>query len=233
MRVSHFLVAAAAIVSAPANAATIIQTVTNNTQGPGFIGFDQALGKLDNVQLSLSVSSWRAYFLTGRGLFAPGSPTQVPFDWSINGSIGFSLFFGQPPVKTSSFNIPITGAGSTVVDIISPLSPQFETFAKGFADLTLNPADFVTSSNINYSRTDPGLNNSSLDTLITTPVDLAAYNLRLGNDFLSPDNNSFFSAVLTYNYTAVPEPTTWAMMLLGFGLVGSSMRRARPRLAGA
>jgi hypothetical protein len=31
--------------------------------------------------------------------------------------------------------------------------------------------------------------------------------------------------------TAVPEPGTWAMMLLGFGVVGASMRRRR-RIAG-
>ena len=34
------------------------------------------------------------------------------------------------------------------------------------------------------------------------------------------------------NITAVPEPATWAMMLLGFGAVGFAMRRRRqPMLA--
>jgi hypothetical protein len=34
--------------------------------------------------------------------------------------------------------------------------------------------------------------------------------------------------------SAVPEPTTWAMMLVGFGAVGYSMRkRAAPRLVQA
>ncbi len=31
--------------------------------------------------------------------------------------------------------------------------------------------------------------------------------------------------------TAVPEPATWAMMILGFGVIGSSMRRRRTALA--
>lgn len=31
--------------------------------------------------------------------------------------------------------------------------------------------------------------------------------------------------------SAVPEPGTWAMMLLGFGLVGAAMRRRRPAVA--
>jgi len=30
--------------------------------------------------------------------------------------------------------------------------------------------------------------------------------------------------------SAVPEPSTWAMMLLGFGAIGFSMRRKRPSL---
>eukprot|EP01041_Mallomonas_annulata_P030223 gene30223-52331_t len=30
---------------------------------------------------------------------------------------------------------------------------------------------------------------------------------------------------------AVPEPATWAMMILGFGLVGSQVRRRRLKLA--
>lgn len=33
--------------------------------------------------------------------------------------------------------------------------------------------------------------------------------------------------------SAVPEPATWMMMLLGFGVIGSSMRRRRPGLSKA
>jgi hypothetical protein len=33
--------------------------------------------------------------------------------------------------------------------------------------------------------------------------------------------------------TAVPEPGTWAMMLLGFGAVGAALRRNRKKLAPA
>lgn len=43
--------------------------------------------------------------------------------------------------------------------------------------------------------------------------------------------NSAFSGTLTFAaQSAVPEPGTWAMMLLGFGAVGFSMRRKRPAL---
>lgn len=43
--------------------------------------------------------------------------------------------------------------------------------------------------------------------------------------------NSAFSGTLTFAaQSAVPEPATWAMMLLGFGAVGFSIRRKRPSL---
>ena len=35
------------------------------------------------------------------------------------------------------------------------------------------------------------------------------------------------------NFTAVPEPATWAMMLFGLGVIGSGMRIARRRNVGA
>ena len=45
----------------------------------------------------------------------------------------------------------------------------------------------------------------------------------LSNDFLLLDNLQFDGTVMS----AVPEPSTWAMMLLGFGLVGGALRSAK------
>ena len=59
-------------------------------------------------------------------------------------------------------------------------------------------------------------------------VDLSGYNNIVGARISSStytvyDNFSFDAAA------AVPEPATWAMMLLGFGGVGLALRRRRPR----
>lgn len=46
---------------------------------------------------------------------------------------------------------------------------------------------------------------------------------------LTPDSN-FFSTTVSVDVTSgtsVPEPTSWAMMLLGFGLIGGALRTAK------
>lgn len=36
---------------------------------------------------------------------------------------------------------------------------------------------------------------------------------------------------ISFSSAAVPEPPTWAMFILGFGVIGSQLRRRRPRVA--
>lgn len=44
--------------------------------------------------------------------------------------------------------------------------------------------------------------------------------------------DSNYRIVINYNEApAVPEPTTWALMLAGFGMVGFAMRRRRVAFA--
>lgn len=43
--------------------------------------------------------------------------------------------------------------------------------------------------------------------------------------FASRDNTSFGGALDNVSVNAVPEPATWAMMILGFALIGGFMRR--------
>ena len=52
-----------------------------------------------------------------------------------------------------------------------------------------------------------------------------------GADFVMLDNIEGFSNAILYSTgtPAVPEPGTWAMMLLGFGAAGYAMRRNRRR----
>jgi hypothetical protein len=49
-------------------------------------------------------------------------------------------------------------------------------------------------------------------------------------DFVVGPNGDYFfdSTNLTANIAAVPEPATWGLMLVGFGMVGTAARRRRP-----
>ena len=42
---------------------------------------------------------------------------------------------------------------------------------------------------------------------------------------LSSDGSSLATGMLSANVSAVPEPATWAMMIIGFGAIGGAMRR--------
>jgi len=61
-----------------------------------------------------------------------------------------------------------------------------------------------------------------LNTGVTTPVQLH-FGVSDGN---FSDNGGSFE--LTVSQAAIPEPATWAMMIVGFGLVGAGMRRRMP-----
>ena len=49
-----------------------------------------------------------------------------------------------------------------------------------------------------------------------------------GNDFAIDDIYLGTSSVVDPPAGGVPEPATWAMMLLGFGLIGTTLRRRSP-----
>jgi PEP-CTERM motif len=133
----------------------------------------------------------------------------------------------------------------------SPLTINWTAAAAGSIDFTSSvwyAHSVVTRSNDvqaflgNTSLGTVTVNNSITRTNAITS--LAGTGLAvLAGDVLSfrfsPTSSQQFGSLagigLTVNFTprigAVPEPGTWAMMLFGFGLVGSAMRRGRRSLA--
>lgn len=126
---------------------------------------------------------------------------------------GVSGTFGHNNVGVGSFDdtfhftLPSAGvAGSTISSIrVSKLTNV------DFSSVTLNGVAFTTLlSGVIEGR------------YLTLPVSEGAQTINVTGT--SGGNASYAG---TFAFAAIPEPATWAMMIGGFGLVGSAMRRRR------
>ena len=165
----------------------------------------------------------------------PGTSFLVAGD-SFEGEISAS--FGHVGIVAGNFTdlfqfiIDQTGLGSgsitTSVSLNSFLgrtdTDLFSVTVNGqIATRRLSDANGVTclvrgvgtcGANETFSINDVIINNGALNTI---PV-----------DGFSRGNGSFGgNATFTPTITAVPEPSTWAMLILGFGVIGFSLRRRR------
>lgn len=129
---------------------------------------------------------------------------------------GFLDSFGADRVLTISFDSPQQAFGfdtnflmeQFIVTIFSGADPLFsQTFTAPGSNMTFfgfaSLGSGITSATINGTA---GSANFALD------------NFRFGAAAQAP---------------AVPEPGTWAMLLMGFGAMGAALRRQRRRLAGS
>ena len=150
------------------------------------------------------------------------------------------------PAQDGRVHLDLTGAGNTGAngvyqDVATVSGRTYEvTFWLGNAtgDGTGNSGAYVLSSSLNLAITGAGATNYVNGTVTAGTVNWGQYTRRftatgattrlqftnttpVGDNFTGLDNVSL---------AAVPEPASWGLMILGFGLVGGAMRR---RSAGA
>ena len=151
--------------------------------------------------------------------------------------VGFSYFGSQVARATFTYDLTTPGQVIGLDDLAG-----FTLKIKGGALFTL--ADLSSLDVNRFVRIRFG----SLEGLLSAPLDpvsgmgravVSATNAALTDGFYagscgaSCDNQSVIrnfrddTAVLFNNVGVVPEPSTWAMMLLGFGGVGAALRRSR------
>ena len=171
------------------------------------------------------------------GIFGSGpSPVIVSDVLTIKG-----LFEFTPGVLTPgavSINIPLGGDGSDQlsVDSSAPYTRQFisgdSVSYVGNTKTTYHSQAAVVYNKYTKFPSGPSLTDSftipNTSILATAGVDITSFN---------PDTNYYLDSYIklsTRDVTVkggVPEPATWAVMLLGFGGIGASMRNRRRKQA--
>jgi hypothetical protein len=141
----------------------------------------------------------------------PGGPVSDPTEVSghsideISGDIG-------GPVPESYFRFHWNGGAFNAVASLNGENPSssflFQLLGGESAQSTLNTSDYFIG-NINFG-------------------DLVAGNYAIGLTALDPTDPAF-QITFSNHISGVPEPDTWALMLVGFAVIGASVRCSRHR----
>jgi hypothetical protein len=195
---------AAALWQSPATANTIVQTVSGTSRTPGaFNLFDPSFGTLDSVQIEGTVSF-------SEDLIRNGDPATFQ---AINIPAETTIFLLHGPPSQTAASAAASG---------TEVWAAFSSF--GHISLSGNLFALLTGSDVNQFLIVGG--GPSTDVL-SPSGSVASMNGQLLGNPGSP--LATFSGTLTYSYMAVPEPSAWDMMLMGFAGIGLALRR-RPRL---
>lgn len=207
--------------AAPASAATMIYTATGAANGftasDGFSGPFSVTAMADPAtkqqcvgpggpiaNCNFVVNSSLTINVTGLGSFVVGTPTITVLNTAAN-FFGFTqVNFGGPTPTRLLMGLNVAGPG--------PTSPAFALW-----DLVSDFGPIMTNSIVPQTNLPPSFQHIPIAT-------------NGGAIFVtqSPPTISTFSAKLISN--AVPEPSTWMMLIVGFGFIGMALRQ-RARLA--
>jgi hypothetical protein len=184
----------------------------------------------------LAAASALAFASTANAaIITPGAPPPAVFVVSGNPLTGTS------PVTATIGNTPQVG-GTTAVPVNFSDSFLFTIGPVGGSLIGTGSGGITTTTSLQFSTTDLDLtsvivNGTALTISRTAGGLIETSGTSNVNIFSGQLNNITVTGVsrglgsyggnLTFIPGAVPEPGTWAMMLIGFGAIGFSMRRRR------
>lgn len=204
------LLAAAMFAAVPAVAATSISNTANGNNIGSFGTPDtQTYGEVFTAPITGFLTSFTLSLNGGVGQLFGGVGT-----W--NGPATFATGFGSPTNLYQSANVSSSGAQSyTFTPNIAVTAGQryvayLSVFGVAGASGTTTMPAANPASSINYFV----FNNTS------DPRGNPSWN------YFGGFGDALFSATFDTQIAGVPEPASWALMILGFGLVGAASRRA-------
>lgn len=175
----------------------------------------------------------------GSNPYAGPAPTYdfespAPIGGGLVTSTSISAVTARPYGSTGNFwTVGPTDGSPGVLDLSSFASISMISFIWGSVDAynTLEVLDRLGGVLATFTGADVALppngnqGNPSSNPLVTLTVLGAANQTNIGGLRLSSTTNAF--EVDNFAITAVPEPGVWAMLLIGFGFIGSFMRGQR------
>jgi hypothetical protein len=169
-------------------------------------------------------------------VITPGAP--APGVFVVTGN----PFTGTTPVSATIGNTPQVG-GTTALPVSFTDTFLFTIGPPGGGLIGTGSGSIITSTSLLFSSTDLDftsvlvngvaltinrLDGGLLESSGTSNVNIFSGQLNnITVTGLSRGPNGSYGGNISFLPNAVPEPATWALMLMGFGAVGFSMRRRR------
>lgn len=182
-----------------------------------------------NAQLS-GLGITKLAYGAGTSLFLTG-PARVTFEFlgseSAFSDTYFSLLSGALSLKETSFQenhflSPVV-IGSQDYPAVGPLNLagilKFE--ANKLSDDSFIGGATVGDNGFGVYLTPSMTSGSTVTSLI----------FGFDDQITNPDDDDWDDFIVRATISAIPEPSTWALMIVGFGLIGAGMRRTRQKVA--
>lgn len=195
--------------------------------------FDSSLGTLTGISLQIDASARTSFYP-----YFPGYPLGSPQVQTGTAQFAYTGPF-TVTVAGTNYTVVVTGAESySFTGQLGDVLRGEQFVSTGAGTFVLDPSlfgAFVDQSNLcnptfyesfGVCATGPAVPGPGINQVL-----VSADNLAFGTPDFEGGTPAYDYATytLTYTYTplgeAVPEPATWALMLLGFGAIGLAMRR--------
>ena len=243
VRFSVALLALVAAVSASSPVAA--QTVAFNAASSGTDGTDGNIRAYSSGAIQVQASAWSyngttlqqsflgQYGSNGVGVTNPNEGNGATANSHTTDNVGqydFILLLFNQAVNISSARLNPYSVSTTPTD-----NDAYISYASAALPFTVSPTAVPLASSVFASLLANGYNvsgnNVSPYSTVVNSSNLFGNVWVIGAARTNPDANSdgFKLASVTVS-AAVPEPSTWAMMLMGFGAIGVASRRRRKTL---